>query len=137
MSPPLPPPRQIGGDGGDLRPPLAVGRHGVSRVLFAAFDEPTGTLVLGSHGASAHKLVAIAAASNTLRWASPIGNEFRCGGLALLPRPAPGAPPLIVHAAQFAKALCVYRLVDGARVAVLPGAHHMFLAVDPLTCVRR
>ena len=90
-----------------------------------------GTLVLGSHGATSHKLVAIAAATNKLRWASPVGNEFRCGGLALLPRPTPASPPLIVHAAEFAKALCVYRLVDGVRVAVRPGAHHMFLAVDP------
>jgi hypothetical protein len=106
-------------------PSILLAELGLSTsTLYAAFVEATGTLLLADEKGASSKLVAVDAASRTVRWSAALGGS--CYGIAVLP--AQGV--VVVNVSTYYR-LHVHRLSDGVRVASAEAKGTTYVAADP------
>jgi hypothetical protein len=106
-------------------PGLCLASVGLSNFTIAAtFVEATGTLLLADRNDASSKLVAVDAASRTVRWSAALGG--RCWGIAVLP-----AQGVVVVSDRDHDKLHVHRLSDGVRVASTKAASPSYVAAEP------
>jgi hypothetical protein len=109
-------------------PPLPVASIGLSdSTCVAAFIDATDTLLLADDAGENSKLVAVDAVSRAVRWSTVLVGGS-CGGIAVLP-----ALGLAVTSAVYANELLVYRIADGAIVAIMHSSSAAYIAADTST----
>jgi hypothetical protein len=110
---------------GTLLPVLSLALLGLSKKMHsAAFVEATGTLLLADANGTSSKLVAVDAASKTVRWSAALASS--CNGIAALPTQG-----VLVGSDGCFNKVHVHRLSDGVRVASAEAARSTFVASDP------
>jgi hypothetical protein len=115
----------IAADGTLLRSlPVAAFKLGLSSYTrCAAFVETTGTLLLADANGTSSKLVAVNAASRTIRWSTSLNGG--CWGIAVLP-----AQGVVILSDRNHGELHVHRLSDGVRVASAKATWPIYIAFD-------
>lgn len=110
---------------GDALPSLATSELGISaRTFDAAYDKVTNTLLFGDKNGRSSMLVAVDAATKTVKWAA----TGACNQVAVLPRQG-----MVVAISSVADRLHVQKLADGTPVASVPVRCPSNLAADTVS----